>query len=97
MFKKILDWLIPAFDVTTSGGASARKLSAFWFVMVVTILEFIYTIKCLRSDKELVYLLDMIWADLIFAATALGFTLVKGTTANNKKDETPPVDEKPIS
>lgn len=92
--KKFIDWISSAFDVSTVGGASSRKLSAWWMVMLVTALELTYVIKCFKNDKELTYLTEIIWADLFFAAAALGMTLIKGTTANNtaqkgeKKDET---------
>ena len=76
MRKKAFDWLLSAFDTTTNGGASGRKLSAWWMVMVVTMLELLYTYKCFKHDKELTYLPEMIYADLAFAATALGLTLV---------------------
>lgn len=64
-----------AFDTTTVGGASARKLSAWFMVMLVAALEITYTINQLEHGKDLIYLPEMIYADLAFAAAALGMTL----------------------
>lgn len=84
MFKEIVRYLLPSLDVTTVGGASARKLSALWMIILVTLLEFTYVIVSLIKGRDLIYLMEMIYSDLLFAATCLGMTLVRD---KNKTDE----------
>lgn len=88
--KKLVKWLAGSAD-NDPGGASSKKLSAFWALVILgSVTQFTWVIWAYKHDNWdlLEYILT---ADLMFAGTALGINSIekikgKATT----KEETPP-------
>ncbi len=88
--KKILTWLAGSAD-NDPGGASSKKLSAFWaLVVLVSSIEFTWLIWAYKHDSW--SLLEyIITADLTFAGLALGINSIekiKGKATPDKKEDT---------
>jgi hypothetical protein len=88
--KEFINWLKGSAD-NKPGGASSKKLSAFWtLVVLVTITQFTWLIWAYKhSDWN--HLEYIITTDILFAATGLGmnsYEKIKG-----KADTTEPTDE----
>ena len=84
--NNFITYIQGAFD-THSKSASARKLSAFWMVMLVSVLEVTYVIRTINNGGELSYITHMIDADLLFIGSLLGMTTVE--KFKKGKDENP--------
>lgn len=70
--NRLLDFIRSSFD-THSKGASARKTSAFWMIMLTTALEIGWLIHSYnKGDFSL--LTVVVGVNLGFVATALGMT-----------------------
>lgn len=71
LFMKAVNWLAGSAD-NHPGGASSKKLSAFWaLVVLVTVTQFTWLIWAYKhSDWN--HLEYIITTDIIFAATGLG-------------------------
>lgn len=74
--KKLLTWLAGSAD-NQPGGASSKKLSAFWaLVILATTTQFMWAIWAYKHDNW--GLLEwVLTADLMFAGTALGINAVE--------------------
>lgn len=79
----IIDKLLAGLDVTTKGGFSARKMSAFVVILCVTIAH----IKWFKSDRW-EYLGEVLTLDFSFICVCLGLTTYENIkTKNIPKDE----------
>ena len=82
---KAFNWLAGSVD-NHPGGASSKKLSAFWsLVVLATVTQFAWVIWAFKHDdwNHFEYVLS---ADLIFAATGLGmnsYEKIKGKATND--------------
>lgn len=89
--KKFINWLKGSAD-NDPGGASSKKLSAFWaLVVLVSSIEFAWLVWAYGHD-DWSLMEYVITADLAFAAAALGINSIekiKGKAAieEPKKDE----------
>lgn len=64
-------WVSSAFDNNTKGGGSARKLSAFWVICLITFLHVKYfTLEC--TEKDLWIFIWILVIDFLFVCVALG-------------------------
>lgn len=97
MKQKFIDWIKGSAD-NNPGGASSKKLSAFWtLVILVTAIVITWLIWAYRHDNWGMYEYTLT-ALLMFAATALGINSVekiKGKAnipdpEEKKTDEQPP-------
>lgn len=87
MKNSIIEWLKGSMD-NLPGGASSKKLSAFWaLVVLATITQFTWLVWAYKHDNW--DLLEWILtADLVFSGTALGINSVeKIKRANNTSTE----------
>lgn len=71
------DWFLSAFDTATKGGASARKLSAFWVVVLITFLHLIYLRSERKSAGDFELLPSILIVDYVFIALCLGMVTVE--------------------
>jgi hypothetical protein len=78
----IIDKLLAGFDVTTKGGFSARKMSAF----VVLICVIIAHVKWFKSDRW-EYLGEVLTLDFGFVCVCLGLTTYENIKTKSTKDE----------
>jgi len=82
---KAFNWLAGSVD-NHPGGASSKKLSAFWsLVVLATVTQFTWVIWAFKHNdwNHFEYVLS---ADLIFAATGLGmnsYEKIKGKATND--------------
>lgn len=87
---RALQWIGSSFDTKTSGGASARKLTAFWFTLLTAIIEVWWLIFAVKHDK---------WEDLAmvlwFNGSMIGAGLGMVVYENLKKKPDAPVDPLP--
>jgi len=70
------EYIKSAFD-THSKGASARKLSAFWVVMLITLLHLSYFRYQYLKDGDYSLLIEILIIDYCFVALALGLTTIE--------------------
>lgn len=88
LFLRAIEWLAGSAD-NHPGGASSKKLSAFWaLVVLATVTQFTWLIWAYKNSNwdHLEYIIT---TDIIFAATGLGmnsYEKIKG------KNNTPPTD-----
>jgi hypothetical protein len=86
VFMKAIHWFAGSAD-NQPGGASSKKLSAFWaLVVLTTITQFTWLVWAFKNGnwQHLEYIIT---TDIIFAATGLGmnsFEKIKGKAINNK-------------
>jgi hypothetical protein len=82
--NQLLQWLQGSLD-NAPNGASSKKLSAFWaLVVLATITQFTWLAWAYNHDNW-VLLEWVLTADLVFAGTALGINSIekiKGATKN---------------
>lgn len=84
--KNFLKYLQSSFD-THSKGASARKLSAFWVVVLITMLH-VWWLRHAYRKEDFSLLMSILTLDFGFVALALGLTTFETITKlKNKKDE----------
>jgi hypothetical protein len=85
----LINWLQGSLS-NVPGGASSKKLSAFWALVVMgTITQFTWLIWAYRHDDW--SLLEwVLTADLVFAGTALGINSIEKIKGATK--EKPPTD-----
>jgi len=74
--KKAISYIQSSFD-THSQGASARKLTAFWIVMLITFLHISYFRYQAKQEGNYEYLPTILVIDFCFVAVALGLTTVE--------------------
>lgn len=82
-------WFKSSFE--ENGKSSAKKITAFWFVVVVTVLEMRYLWYNIRSDDpdKFKILMEMINSDLIFIGACLGIKAITEIASKmGKKTET---------
>lgn len=89
MKEKFFDWVKGSMD-NLPGGASSKKLSAFWaLVILATVTQFTWLVWAYKNDNWELFEW-VLTADLIFAGTALGINSVeKIKKANDKPLEEP--------
>lgn len=81
-----LKWLFSSWDTVTKGGASARKLSAFYAIVFIA-----GPCSIAKTNEENVFWIVIVW--LVFAAICLGMVTVselislKNGYANKDKPE----------
>jgi hypothetical protein len=71
---KFIKWMGAGFDAHTIGGASGRKLSAFWMIVILTSTIELTWLKYAVNQKEWSMLTTVIGLNLGFAAAAFGMT-----------------------
>lgn len=74
--ERFILYIQSAFD-THSAGASARKLSAFWIIMLITALHLSYFRYQYTKDGEYKLLIEILIIDYCFVALALGLTTIE--------------------
>lgn len=96
MKKKFIDWLKGSAD-NEPGGASSKKLSAFWTLVVLTsILVITWVVWAYKNDNWGMYEYTLT-ALLMFAATALGINSMEKIKGKATIEEPKPKeDEKPL-
>lgn len=82
IFFKLAKWVQGSMD-NDPGGASSKKLSAFWaLVVMASITQFTWLVWAYKHDnwELLEYILS---ADLLFAGTALGINAIEKIKRSN--------------
>lgn len=95
--KTFLDNLSGAFN-TNVAGYSARKLSAFWIIVLITIIHIWWLRHAYRKD-DFSQLEAILLIDFSFVGTALGLTTIETLSKlkNNKpNDNVPAIDSQKI-
>ena len=89
IFLKAVNWLAGSAD-NHPGGASSKKLSAFWaLVVLATITQFTWLIWAYNNDNW-THLEYIITTDIVFAATGLGmnsYEKIKGKSVVNGSND----------
>ncbi len=77
MIQNFLKYIQGSFDTKPGNGASARKLSAFWIIMLITGLHFTYFRDQYKHEGDFGLLIEILFLDLCFVCVALGMTTVE--------------------
>jgi hypothetical protein len=88
MKEKFLTWIQGSLD-NSPGGASSKKLSAFWALVVLTsITQFTWMVWAYKHDNW--DLLEwVLTADLMFAGTALGINSIEKIKGKSNNESSP--------
>lgn len=87
LILKAINWLAGSAD-NHPGGASSKKLSAFWaLVVLTTITQFTWLIWAYKNNKW-EHLEYIITTDILFAATGLGMNSYEKIKGKNNPTET---------
>ncbi len=81
MIKRIFNYLQPAFEGDQPGKSSAPKLSAFWFVILVTILHFWWLHHSMTSG-DFTLLPEVMYTDCATIITLLGLKVWERVKSN---------------
>ena len=89
MINKLFKWLAGSLD-NLPGGASSKKLSAFWaLVVLVSPIQITWLVWAYKNGKWDL-LAEVCAIDLVFAATALGINAAEKIRGkNNPETKTP--------
>lgn len=84
MKESLFNWLKGSMD-NMPGGASSKKLSAFWaLVILATITQFTWLVWAYKHDNWELFEW-VLTADLVFAGTALGINSIEKIKKSNDK------------
>lgn len=88
LLSKFITWVTGSMD-NLPGGASSKKLSAFWaLVVLVSPIQFTWLVWAYKNGKwEL--LAEVCAIDLVFAATALGINAAEKIRGKNNPPDAP--------
>jgi hypothetical protein len=79
---------------THSAGASARKLTAFWITMLLSIVEISWLWYAIKKD-DFGLLVEVLIANMTYGASLLGLTTWQSVKETNKKEKTDENNESP--
>ena len=90
-------WIKRSFE--ENGNASAKKISAFWFVVLVTVLQLRYLWYSMRTEDadRFEHLMDIIYADLFFIGACLGIKALTEIAGRFGKQPAEPPPQQPPS
>lgn len=88
LLSKFLSWVAGSMD-NLPGGASSKKLSAFWaLVVLVSPIQFTWLVWAYKNGKWDL-LAEVCAIDLVFAATALGINAAEKIRGKNNPSDAP--------
>lgn len=93
MIRKLFSYLQPSFE-GDNGKASAPKLSALWFIILVTILHLWWLHKAMRTG-DFILLPEILYTDCATIITLLGLKVWERVKTNkNNNDQRSDISDK---